>query len=132
MKLKKLTKKALREFLEAHPKAKHRCGDVEACVIADFYAEQIPADHMVSVSPRYTGGFLSWDGTKYPVTADATERGLVEIYGPERENEWDRPLVAEFELPKWADKFAGDFDNLKEGERVTSTFVLKHLGDQLK
>lgn len=113
VKIPKLTKKALREYLRATPNKQSICGAPGRCVLASFYADSSDGEgyEFVSVLPYIGAAFY-----KNKKTAISYE-----------------PPDEQLRLPNWANSFAALFDNLSPEDDGPShnkrhSTVLKRLG----
>lgn len=117
-KLPALTRRAMRQYLDANKNHKFVCKNTGGCVIAQFYADKLGGDYEVYVLPT------DW----------ANDKGEVVVYDDD-DGPWGR-RERTFDLPKWANEFGVAFDSLDDGElfrnrRVLGKTVLKKLGDML-
>jgi hypothetical protein len=103
-KVPRVTKRQLREYLEANPTKSHKCGDPQMCVVADYYKDTaLRAGETVRVS--------------------STSTSIADRYGNQ---------VAFKKHPLWVVLVIKAFDMLRtKSGRVQSRTVLKKLDSLL-
>jgi len=103
------SRKALRAYLENNPQKKHKCGNSQKCVVADFIADTIPF-------PKGTDTVHVWGSS---ITFGSS------LHGTMRE--------VEYTAPRWVDRVVRKFDRLKSTRSgyITGERCAKELSDIL-
>lgn len=108
------SRKALRAYLESQPNKRHRCGDAQKCVVADFIADTIDF-------PKGTDRVQVWGST---ITFEASGKLPYKH--------------VEYATPKWVQRVVKRFDRMNRrggGARyglVTGERAAKELADILQ